>query len=145
MRQQLPEKLSVARVEGDPTWGPYGAFRLMGPCGTQLMIIASGADADDVMSQGWEHVSVSTPKRTPNWTEMCLVKDLFWDEEETVIQFHPPKSQYVNNHPHVLHLWKSPHEVQLPPSILVGVKALGILTEQEAHVIRALMNRALTS
>lgn len=55
---------------------------------------------------GWEHVSVSLYNRLPTWDEMCLVKSLFWDEEETVIQFHPKKSQYVNQHPFCLHLWK---------------------------------------
>jgi hypothetical protein len=32
--------------------------------------------------QGWEHVSVSLSHRTPNWREMCFIKDLFWDEED---------------------------------------------------------------
>lgn len=141
MRNILPEKLEAARVQGDKAWGPYGAFQLMGPCGMGLMIVASGADEDDIAAQGWEHVSISTPKRTPNWTEMCFVKDLFWEAEEAVIQFHPPRSQYVNNHPHVLHLWKPPYAVQLPPSILVGVKSLGILTPEEAVAVRMALNK----
>jgi hypothetical protein len=56
---------------------------------------------------GWEHVSVSLGSRCPNWKEMCFVKDLFWDEEDCVVQFHPPKSEYVNCHPFCLHLWRS--------------------------------------
>jgi hypothetical protein len=40
-----------------------------------------------------------------------------------VVQFHPPKSQYVNCHPYCLHLWRNKNqEVILPPSILVGPK-----------------------
>jgi hypothetical protein len=58
---------------------------------------------------------------------MCFVKSLFWDDEETVIQFHPAVSAYVNNHSHCLHLWKPPFDMPLPPSILVGIKALGTL------------------
>lgn len=56
----------------------------------------------------WEHVSVSIEKknRCPTWEEMCFAKDLFWDETECVLQFHPPKSVYVNNHPYVLHLFR---------------------------------------
>lgn len=63
----------------------------------------------------WEHASVSAwevrrggklEPRIPTWEEMAWVKDRFWDEEETVIQIHPPKSQYVNYTPYVLHLWK---------------------------------------
>ena len=72
---------------------------------------------------GWEHVSVSRRDRCPTWDEMCLVKALFWDDDDCVIQYHPPRSEYVNNHPYCLHLWR-PIGVPLPmpPSILVGFK-----------------------
>jgi hypothetical protein len=72
---------------------------------------------------GWEHVSVSKKTYTPTWDEMCYVKSLFWDEEDTVIQYHPAKSQYVNNHPYCLHLWRPTKErVPVPDPILVGIK-----------------------
>ena len=84
--------------------------------GRALTVVASDGE-------GWEHVSVSLPNRNPNWGEMCAIKSLFWGEEETVIQYHPPKSQYVNNHPYCLHLWKpKDKEVLLPPSNLIGIK-----------------------
>ncbi|MDJ1468186.1 DUF7694 domain-containing protein [Xanthocytophaga flava] len=73
----------------------------------------------------WEHVSVSVfaGNRCPSWEEMCFVKDTFWDEDECVIQFHPPKELYVNCHPHVLHLWKKRgFEIPIPDPILVGPK-----------------------
>lgn len=38
---------------------------------------------------GWEHVSVSLSNRCPTWEEMCMVKDIFWGEDECVIQFRP--------------------------------------------------------
>ena len=60
--------------------------------------------ANDV--EGWEHVSVSLAHRIPYWEEMCVIKDLFWDAEDCVVQYHPPKSEYVNTHPYVLHLWR---------------------------------------
>jgi hypothetical protein len=44
---------------------------------------------------GWEHVSVSPLNRTPNWREMCFIKDVCWDGEDVVIQYHPKKSEYV--------------------------------------------------
>ena len=65
--------------------------------------------ADDGKETGWEHVSVSLtdfPKLCPSWDEMCLVKDLFWDAEECVIQYHPSVKDYVNVHQGVLHLWR---------------------------------------
>ena len=55
---------------------------------------------------GWEHVSASLRKRCPTWDEMCMMKDIFWEEEECVVQYHPPRSEYINCHPYCLHLWK---------------------------------------
>lgn len=64
---------------------------------------------------GWEHVSVSLLtkcsepcliERCPKWEEMQFVKDKFFKEDECVVQFHPAKEDYVNNHPYVLHLWR---------------------------------------
>ncbi len=74
---------------------------------------------------GWEHVSVSPwsdkLKRCPTWDEMCAIKDMFFEPEERVIQYHPPKSEYVNQHPYCLHLWKpTVEEIPFPPSIFVG-------------------------
>jgi len=81
-----------------------------------------GCQASDGM--GWEHVSVTINRqRTPTWEIMAYVKDLFWDEEDTVIQFHPPKSQYVNCHPHCLHLWRPVGKsLPLPSPIMVGIQ-----------------------
>lgn len=77
----------------------------------------------------WQHVTVTVfesgkrPNRCATWEEMCFIKSLFWDDEETVIQFHPPKSEYISNHPFALHLWKPVNtEIPLPPSDLVGEK-----------------------
>ena len=74
---------------------------------------------------GWDHVSVSIKgkkSRFPTWDEMNFVKNLFWDADETVVQFHPRKDQLVDNHPGVLHLWKKQNmEYLLPPPELVGL------------------------
>ena len=132
MRKEIPPRLEAARAtHGDfstPAGSGFnGLFRIArGPCGAPLRIIASEASLKG--SQGWEHVSVSAPNRCPNWTEMCFVKDLFWDDEECVVQFHPPRSEYVNNHPYVLHLWRNvDFEFRTPPAIMVGVKNEGVL------------------
>lgn len=90
---------------------------------TNFVVIASSGD-DEIP---WEYVSARAidykGERVPTWEEMCWLKSLFWDDEECVIQFHPPKSDYVNNHPHVLHLWKwTLGEIPRPPSIAVGIK-----------------------
>lgn len=76
---------------------------------------------------GWEHVSVSLPSRVPTWDEMCYIKELFWDDENWVVQYHPAKSEYVNCHPYVLHLWHPlEQELPTPPSLLVGPKHVRI-------------------
>lgn len=72
--------------------------------------------------QFWEHVSVTLNRnRCPTWDEMCKIKDMFWSEEDTVIQFHPAKADYVNFHPYCLHMWR-PTDVLLPkpPTALTG-------------------------
>jgi hypothetical protein len=78
---------------------------------------------------GWEHVSIVVHSkkikvdRCPTWGEMCFLKDLFWDGTDCVVQFHPPESEYVNNHPNCLHLWRPTDQaLPLPDSILVGIK-----------------------
>ncbi|WP_439375489.1 DUF7694 domain-containing protein [Bradyrhizobium sp. DASA03120] len=57
---------------------------------------------------------------------MCFVKDLFWHEEECVMQLHPPRSEYVNNNRYCLHLWRPTcQEIPTPPSGLVGIVGIG--------------------
>lgn len=70
---------------------------------------------------GWDHVSVSLVNRCPKWDEMCFVKDFFFHPDECVIQYHPSKSNYVNNHPYCLHLWRPQNaDVPIPPKSYVG-------------------------
>ena len=103
--------IDVKRTEFD------GMFCIWG----KRTIIASWAE-------GWEHVSVNDWNVTPSWEDMCLLKDIFWKEDECVVQFHPPKSEYVNNLKHCLHLWKPIEQysgkLPIPNSLLVGIKGL---------------------
>lgn len=56
------------------------------------------------------------------------MKDMFWDEDDVVIQFHPRKADYVNNHLNTLHLWRPIWSVlPLPPAVTVGLKELGVV------------------
>lgn len=74
---------------------------------------------------GWDHVSISpcNQKRTfcPTWEEMSAIKDMFFDPEECAVEYHPPKSQYVNNHPFCLHLWRpnGGSGIPMPPMAFV--------------------------
>ncbi len=102
----------------------FGMFRIPGLNGNRP-VKAMACDGEET---GWEHVSVSLDDggkqdRCPSWSEMCAVKELFWNDDEAVIQFHPPKSEYVNQHAGCLHLWRCVNQsLPLPPSILVGNK-----------------------
>jgi hypothetical protein len=102
-----------------PPGADYGSFLIPNAVGQTIVVVASNAMPEH--NSTWEHVSVSLKNRCPNWSEMAMVKDLFWLPEEAVMQLHPPRSQYVNYHPHVLHLWHPTHcEIPLPPSWTVG-------------------------
>lgn len=93
----------------------YGAAKVDGPFRPLMIIFSDG--------EGWEHVSVSTPARCPNWQEMCFVKDLFWAPDDVVMQLHPARSDYVNNHNSCLHLWRPQGQtIPTPPVKLVGTR-----------------------
>ena len=96
---------------------PYGAFRIPGPIGRELVVMAdNGADH---VTEGWEHVSVSLATRTPNWQEMTFVKGLCWSDDDTIVQFHPRKADHINVHDFCLHMWRPPGTFPTPPKILV--------------------------
>jgi hypothetical protein len=102
----------------DDTYGNDGAFQIPSCHRDEvLQVIASDG-------LGWEHVSVSlgpTSKKCPSWDEMCQVRNLFWDDDVAVIQFHPPREMYVNRHQGCLHMWRRPGKiVELPPMFMVG-------------------------
>ena len=104
----------------DPSYGFDGAFVLSKPGEARGICVVASNGMD------WKHVSVSFGSRstkTPSWETMCWVKDLFWDDEDWVVQFHPAKSEHVNFHPGCLHLFQPTESVMpTPPSILVGPK-----------------------
>lgn len=80
---------------------------------------------------GWEHVSICPINRTPTWDEMCMLKEMFWNENETVVQIHPAKENYVNNMKNCLHLWKPIEKysgkLPIPNELFVGIKEVGTI------------------
>lgn len=109
----MAEEKGFYGAEGD---GENGIFKVFVD-GRSFFCIASNGG-------GWEHVSVSPCSRKrkscPTWEEMCVIKDMFFEDEETVVQYHPPKSDYVNNHPYCLHLWRPTNqEIPRPPKLFV--------------------------
>lgn len=112
----------------------FGWFQIPSPDKSRVTSTVKLCLASDGMEGvDWEHISVRAVKNfngawknyLPTWDEMCFVKSLFWDDEDVVMQLHPRKSEYVNNHKSVLHLWRpKTQEIPTPPSILVGFKNL---------------------
>ena len=103
--------------------GANGKFHIPSPDGVAMLcIIASEGEPDDPRF-AWEHVSVSLGARCPTWEEMDYVKQIFWRDDETVMQLHVPRDCHINNHAYCLHLWK-PINVPIPrpETVLVGVK-----------------------
>ena len=116
---KVPEKYrDISRAFSDESYGNNGAFAiLLRSKGKSRKFTLIASDGDD-----WEHVSVSLPDRCPTWSEMCFMKDLFWDDTDCVVQYHPPKVDYVNNHPYCLHLWRDMNtEITRPPAVMVGL------------------------
>ena len=95
---------------GDSDCGLFKVF----VSGKSFIVIASTGG-------GWDHVSVHRPNgKIPTWDEMCAIKDMFFSEEEVVVQYHPKKSEYVNIHEGCLHLWRPRDEkMPTPPKIFV--------------------------
>lgn len=112
----VPEKYRVksGALKSTQAYGNNGVFiiesrRLKKPI---RCIASDGLD--------WEHVSVSLNTRCPTWDEMCFIKNLFWDVEDCVMQLHPPQSEWVNNHPFTLHLWK-PLGLEIPRPLQIMI------------------------
>lgn len=128
---KVPNEYRVRKGQlgSDDSYGNNGMFYIKHPRIEGYNFIVQVSDG-----AGWEHVSVSlqnargkkyeTVKRCPTWEDMCFIKDLFWDAEDCVIQFHPPASSYVSHHPYCLHMWKSTTtEIEVPETILIGPKS----------------------
>lgn len=117
----VPEKyrMVTGRMGSTSAMGNNGCFVVPSPFGYNRTLFIIASDGMD-----WDHVSVHASKGkeeyTPIWDEMVFIKNLFWDEEDCVIQYHPAKSSYVNVHKHTLHLWR-PTKIGFPVPPLVMV------------------------
>jgi hypothetical protein len=85
-----------------------GCFKVKSPTDPKVMLRVIAA-----RGEGWDHISVSTERRCPNWPEMEHIKRLFFDAEEVAFQLHVPVRDHISVHPHCLHIWK-PHAVAIP-------------------------------
>lgn len=101
-RVTAPSVRDVYGWLGDETCGAFSIpFE-----GRSFRVVASSGE-------GWDHVSVSLPNRTPNWREMEYIKRMFFKPDEWAYQLHAPPSDHINIHPFCLHIWR-PHDVAIP-------------------------------
>ena len=69
----------------------------------RLRVICSVAREAD--GKRWLHVSLSRAHKVPFWADVRRVKDLFIGPDRKAIQVLPRAAEYVNIHPHTLHLF----------------------------------------
>ena len=117
---KVPEKyrLTTGRMGSSELDGNNGQFVVKTPRMKRPLYVQASDGA------GWEHVSVSLPHRCPTWEEMCLIKRMFWDEDDLVVQLHPVAADYINCHPTCLHMWRkcdTNDYMETPDPILVGL------------------------
>ena len=117
---KVPNKYRIRKgaLRSTDNRGNNGAFHIQIDNETYTAIAAQ--------DMGWEHVSVSRQvkpgvnRSIPEWDIMCQIKDLFWGDQDWVLQYHPAKTDYINIHPWVLHLWRPMDEpFPTPPKIMV--------------------------
>jgi len=118
MRERYNKRVEGGRVlKGEWATKPgdhNGMFSVMLPGSADVFRVIAARGL------GWEHVSVSLQYRCPTWAEMSAIKRLFWNDDETAVQYHPAESEYVNQHPYCLHLWR-PLDAELPTPAKVMV------------------------
>lgn len=78
----------------------------------QTVILSQSRHRD---GRRWVHLSMSTLTRPPTWKELVAAKEVFLGKETRAIQVCPPRSEYVNHHPFVLHLFSCLDGDGLPP------------------------------
>lgn len=62
----------------------------------------------------WLHLSVSRSSRLPSYDDLLWCKSIFIGDKRKAVQVFPPKSEHINIHPYVLHLWACLAEDPLP-------------------------------
>ena len=69
----------------------------------------------------WLHVSISRKGSLPTWDDLHVLKAVWIGKERTAIQVFPPEQQYVNFHPHCLHLFACLETKPVLPDFTRGI------------------------
>jgi len=111
-------RLKKGLMSSDKSYGFNGVFFIPYQDVTLKVICADRTTwkGSGMPGKPWEHVSVSLPDRCPTWLEMEYVRELFWRDDETVMQLSVPRSNHINIHATCLHMWRPVnHNIPVPP------------------------------
>lgn len=129
MKAEVRRAGKMPGMESDITSGNNGLFVVNSFSRTGLVLCCIVSDCG-----GWEHVSVSVLARAtgaparclPTWEEMEQIRELFWTDDEWVVQYSPARQEKINCG-EVLHLWKpvgsEPCWLPVPPPEFIGPKS----------------------
>lgn len=81
---------------------PPGALAFRSNDGGLIVLVSEEVHKD---GRTYLHVSFSRRSRTPSYEDLDRVRKSFIGEGRESVQVFPPKEEYVNLHPHTLHLW----------------------------------------
>lgn len=87
----------------------HGKIQFKGDKRTFFFIMSMN---EPVGKKQWEHVSVhilGKKETLPSWTDMCRIKDIFWNKDEEAHQIHPTEESYIHGvmgQNNVLHIWR---------------------------------------
>ena len=107
-------RIRTGKMGSDDTAGWNGAFIVPLEGHMWQVLISDG--------MGFRHLSATNAQKSmlPSWNVMCRLRDYFFADDAWVMQLHPPKDEYINDHPYVLHLWESLNDpIPIPPNFMV--------------------------
>lgn len=102
-------RVRVGNMRTTEEHGNNGVFKIIEGYRSEVQIVCIASDQN-----GWENVSVAVKKNgktiSPTHGQMQKVKELFWEAEDCVMQFYPPKSQSPKKGSKILYLWRKAGE-----------------------------------
>jgi hypothetical protein len=107
---KMPEKFRVGK--NTKYTGNNGSFIIRG----KEKLLCTATDAF-----GWEHVVISKLGWAPDQSEVQMVRDLFWDPSDWVVQFFFPETEPFHQHPWHVHLWRPHCGLSVPQAFMMGI------------------------
>lgn len=102
-----PRVLPVPWLMREPLYANAAWYRREGVATFKLLAcveVEAIRSVDGSRFDLWLHLSCSAPGRTPFWNELKEAKEVLLGDRRAVMVL-PPKAEYVNINPHVLHLY----------------------------------------